>query len=173
MLFSNWKQRADLRLWAAAGSREQVPGWLSFDWNQTEIMNEGMATTDWAKKKQYEHSPTETAKCHRHWTVPLWTDSYLTRTRSGLGLDILLTKGLKVNYGSSVGKTIIFAKNHLHAEKDSGCLESGIPWISGAYCRVIDNYYQLCAKPVGMNFPIGTSCCKSLFPSICWILALM
>ena len=29
-------------------------------------------------------------------------------------LNILMTTGLKIDYGSKIGKTIIFAKNHKH-----------------------------------------------------------
>ena len=32
-------------------------------------------------------------------------------------LDTLMTKGIKIDYGNKLGKTIIFAKNHSHAEK--------------------------------------------------------
>ena len=32
-------------------------------------------------------------------------------------LHILMTNGLKIDYGNKIGKTIIFAKNHRHAEK--------------------------------------------------------
>ena len=32
-------------------------------------------------------------------------------------LDILMTQGVQIDYGQKVGKTIIFAKNHAHAEK--------------------------------------------------------
>ena len=32
-------------------------------------------------------------------------------------LHILMEHGQKVDFGSKIGKTIIFAKNHLHAEK--------------------------------------------------------
>ena len=32
-------------------------------------------------------------------------------------LHILMTNGLKIDYGEKLGKTIIFAKNHRHAEK--------------------------------------------------------
>ena len=32
-------------------------------------------------------------------------------------LHVLMTNGLKIDYGEKIGKTIIFAKNHLHAEK--------------------------------------------------------
>lgn len=32
-------------------------------------------------------------------------------------LNEVMTKGIKVDYGERIGKTIIFAKNHRHAEK--------------------------------------------------------
>lgn len=32
-------------------------------------------------------------------------------------LNVLMTNGLRVDYGNKIGKTIIFAKNHRHAEK--------------------------------------------------------
>ena len=32
-------------------------------------------------------------------------------------LALLMEKGIKIGYGSTIGKTIIFAKNHRHAEK--------------------------------------------------------
>ena len=32
-------------------------------------------------------------------------------------LHILMTEGIKIDYGQKLGKTIIFAKNHSHAEK--------------------------------------------------------
>ncbi len=32
-------------------------------------------------------------------------------------LNVLMTEGIKIDYGQKIGKTIIFAKNHDHAEK--------------------------------------------------------
>ena len=32
-------------------------------------------------------------------------------------LDVVMTNGLKIDYGQKIGKTIIFAKNHKHAEQ--------------------------------------------------------
>ncbi len=34
-------------------------------------------------------------------------------------LNILMTDGIKIDYGQKIGKTIIFAKNHEHAEEDT------------------------------------------------------
>ena len=55
-------------------------------------------------------------------------------------LNTLMTKGLKVDYGSRIGKTIIFAKNHAHAEKIQEVWNREYPHYPPNYCRVIDNY---------------------------------
>ena len=55
-------------------------------------------------------------------------------------LHDLMTKGLKVGYGTLIGKTIIFAKNHLHAEKILKVFNEEYPDLPAGFCRVIDNY---------------------------------
>ena len=55
-------------------------------------------------------------------------------------LDILMTSGLKVDYGSKIGKTIIFAKKHEHAEKILEVWNAEYPHYPNDYCKVIDNY---------------------------------
>ena len=54
-------------------------------------------------------------------------------------LHILMTNGLKIDYGAKLGKTIIFAKNHKHAEKILEIFGREYPHLSG-YAKVIDNY---------------------------------
>ena len=54
-------------------------------------------------------------------------------------LNILMTEGLKVDYGNKIGKTIIFAKNHEHAEEIYKVFNSEYPHLTG-YAKVIDNY---------------------------------
>lgn len=54
-------------------------------------------------------------------------------------LHILMTNGLKIDYGEKLGKTIIFAKNHLHAEKILEIFGQEYPNLPG-YAMVIDNY---------------------------------
>ena len=53
-------------------------------------------------------------------------------------LDILMTHGLKIDYGEKLGKTIIFAKNHKHAEKILEIFNKEYPHLKG-YAKVIDN----------------------------------
>jgi len=54
-------------------------------------------------------------------------------------LHVLMTHGLRVNYGEKLGKTIIFAKNHTHAEKIFEIFNREYPHLPG-YAKVIDNY---------------------------------
>ncbi len=54
-------------------------------------------------------------------------------------LNTLMTMGLNVEYGNKIGKTIIFAKNHLHAEKILQIWGEEYPNYPASYCSVIDN----------------------------------
>lgn len=54
-------------------------------------------------------------------------------------LHILMSKAIKIDYESKIGKTIIFAKNHTHAEKIYSVFNKEYPNLKG-YAKVIDNY---------------------------------
>lgn len=54
-------------------------------------------------------------------------------------LNILMTEGIKIDYGQKLGKTIIFAKNHDHAEKILKVFHQEYPHLPD-YAKVIDNY---------------------------------
>ena len=47
--------------------------------------------------------------------------------------------GIKIDYGQKIGKTIIFAKNHKHAEKILEIVDREYPHLPG-FATVIDNY---------------------------------
>lgn len=53
-------------------------------------------------------------------------------------LKTLFNYGIKVDYGQKIGKTIIFAKNHMHAEKIFEVFNKEYPELNG-YAKVIDN----------------------------------
>ena len=58
-------------------------------------------------------------------------------------LHVLMRDGLKVDYGQKLGKTIIFAKNHDHAEKILEVFNKQYPELSKdghPFAKVIDNY---------------------------------
>ena len=58
-------------------------------------------------------------------------------------LHTLMTDGLKIKYGEMLGKSIIFAKNHAHAEKILEVFNKEYPHLNKngqAFAKVIDNY---------------------------------
>lgn len=57
-------------------------------------------------------------------------------------LQELMNKGLKVNSGEEIGKTIIFAMNHLHAEQIVKRFRELYPEKGEQYCQLIDNYVK-------------------------------
>ena len=54
-------------------------------------------------------------------------------------LRCVMQNALKVDYGQKIGKTIIFAKNHKHAELIFEIFNREYPYLNG-YAKVIDNY---------------------------------
>ncbi len=54
-------------------------------------------------------------------------------------LDYVMQNALYVDYGQKIGKTIIFAKNHKHAEKIFEIFNQEYPHLNN-YAKVIDNY---------------------------------
>lgn len=54
-------------------------------------------------------------------------------------LDELMTNGLKVDYGQKIGKTIIFAYNHKHAQLIVDVFKKTYPKYGENYCQLIDN----------------------------------
>lgn len=54
-------------------------------------------------------------------------------------LHTLMTEGIRIDYGETLGKTIIFAKNHKHAEKILEVFGKEYPNLPN-YAKVIDNY---------------------------------
>lgn len=54
-------------------------------------------------------------------------------------LKQLMEDGLKVDGGDRLGKTIIFAKNHKHAEFIVERFDANYPALKGHFCRLIDN----------------------------------
>ena len=60
-------------------------------------------------------------------------------------LHIVMRDGLKIDYGQKLGKTIIFAKNHDHAEKILEVFNKQYPYLTEnnggqPFAKVIDNY---------------------------------
>jgi type I restriction enzyme, R subunit len=55
-------------------------------------------------------------------------------------LEHLMGNGIKVKGGDRIGKTVIFAKNHKHADFICERFDANYPHLKGSFTRVIDNY---------------------------------
>ena len=55
-------------------------------------------------------------------------------------LRLLMEKGLKVEGGDRLGKTIVFARNHAHAEFIVERFDANYPNLKGSFARVIDSH---------------------------------
>ena len=57
-------------------------------------------------------------------------------------LNILMERGIHIDYGQKIGKTIIFAKNHRHAEEILKIFHKQYPNYPDEYAKVIDNHIK-------------------------------
>jgi type I restriction enzyme R subunit len=55
-------------------------------------------------------------------------------------LQNLMENGIRLADGQTLGKTIIFARNHIHAKLLEKLFDEGYPQYGGKFCQVIDNY---------------------------------
>lgn len=110
---------------------------------QTKFLDRGVVYADLTKDEQNEYEnlfldgeyvPEKIESSE----INEWLFNYDTSVRV---LDALMRMGLKINDGSSLGKTIIFARNHTHAEFIYKVFNEQFPDHHGE-CQVIDNYYQ-------------------------------
>ena len=62
-------------------------------------------------------------------------------------LEHLMTRGLKVAGGDRLGKTIVFAKNHDHAQFIAERFNINYPHYKGEFARVIDFRDGVCSEP--------------------------
>lgn len=57
-------------------------------------------------------------------------------------LEEVMVNGIKTNGGEKIGKTIIFAYNHHHAEMIVDCFHEMYPNHPANYCQLVDNYVK-------------------------------
>ena len=63
----------------------------------------------------------------------------MNRSTIEKALSALMEHGIKIDYGDTLGKTIIFARSHKHAEAIRDIFEKMYPQLPNEYCQVIDN----------------------------------
>jgi len=57
-------------------------------------------------------------------------------------LEDLMTDGIRVDNGETLGKTVIFAYNHKHAQLIVDCFYEMYPAYGENYCQLVDNYVK-------------------------------
>src|SRR5262249_47054270 len=94
-----------------------------------------------AEKEEYEASFTddETGALPREIDAAALNKWLFNADTVDKVLAFLMERGLKVEGGDRLGKTIIFAKNHDHAEFIVERFDANYPHLAGKFCRVIDN----------------------------------
>ena len=90
-------------------------------------------------KEEYENTFADEEGNHPHRIAPSALNSWIFNEDTIREvLHILMRDGLRVDYGEKLGKTIIFARNHNHAEKILEVFGKEYPHLVG-YAMVIDN----------------------------------
>ena len=106
------------------------------------FLEEGISYDDLSdeEKEEYENKFTdENGEFPDHINATALNEWIFNEDTIKQVLHTLMTDGIKVNYGETLGKTIIFAKNHDHAEKIFEVFGKEYPHLVG-YAKVIDNY---------------------------------
>ncbi len=125
----------------------------------TKFLKQGIKYSDLSKEEQEEYEnlfstpegdlPTELSGAN------FFTKIYNDNTVD-LVLQTLMTEGLKINGGEDIGKTIIFAFNHVHAELIVERFEKLYPEYGSEYCKLVDNYVSY-AQNIIDNFEVRGS----------------
>lgn len=92
------------------------------------------------EKEEYEQTfENENGELPAHISSGAINDWILNKDTIRKALDVLMQNGIHIEHGSKIGKTIIFAKNHAHAEKIHQVFNEEYPHLVN-YAKVIDNY---------------------------------
>ncbi|WP_250227783.1 DEAD/DEAH box helicase family protein [Anaeropeptidivorans aminofermentans] len=110
---------------------------------ELKFMTEGITYADLSPEEQEEY---ENTFADEDGNIPDSIDSsalnewIFNQDTIKKALHVLMQHGQRVKYGEKIGKTIVFAKNHKHAEKILEVWNKEFPGYPTHYARVIDNY---------------------------------
>lgn len=107
----------------------------------TEFLDRGIKYSDLKEedKEEYENLFEEGEAIPDEISSTAINSWLFNRDTIKLVLETLMERGLKVEGGDKLGKTIIFARNHKHAEEIVRVFDSLYPKYNGEFARVIDN----------------------------------
>lgn len=122
----------------------------------TKFLKQGVKYSDLSKEEQEEYEKTfltpegdlPTELSGADFFKKIYNDNTVD-----LVLQTLMHEGLKVNSGDLIGKTVIFAFNHVHAELIVKRFEKLYPELGPEYCKLVDNYVTY-AQNVIDNFSV-------------------
>ena len=110
----------------------------------TKFMSDGIKYNDLSEedKGRYEEDFVDelTGEIPDEIGSPLLNKYVFNQDTIDLVITQLMTEGLKIEGGDKLGKTIIFAKNHDHAEYIVKRFDALYPHLAGNFARVIDHY---------------------------------
>jgi len=108
----------------------------------TNILKNGLKYKDLSaeEKEQYETLFTEEGQFPSEIDAKLFQQKILNHDTIDRVLQTLMNEGLKTQGGDKLGKTIIFAYNHRHAEEIVKRFHILYPEKGNDYCKLIDNY---------------------------------
>lgn len=108
----------------------------------TNILKNGIKYKDLSdeEKAQYETLFTEEGFFPKEIDAKLFQKTILNQDTIDRVLQTLMNEGLKTQGGDKLGKTIIFAYNHRHAEEIVKRFHILYPEKGNDYCKLIDNY---------------------------------
>lgn len=107
------------------------------------FMTKGITYDELSEKEKEEYENTfadEDGNIPKHINFTALNQWIFNRDTIARVLNIFLAEGLKVDYGGKIGKTIIFASSHKHAEKILKVWNEEYPNYPPHFCEVIDNY---------------------------------
>jgi type I restriction enzyme R subunit len=108
----------------------------------TELLSRGVKYKDLSEKdKRNVESVLETTEVEDEYVLPkekLFKLFYNIDT-CGRVIDDIMTNGIRIDGGQIIGKTIIFAYNHRHAEMIVNAFKRNYPNLGEDYCQLIDN----------------------------------
>ena len=142
MIYLNWHQSTYLWIRSCTGGKRQ----LSVDYVSVEskykFIENGIVYDELSEEDKEVYEQTFTDDNHN---MPEAIEAsklnswVFNRDTIKAVLNTLMTDGIRIDYGQKLGKTVIFAKNHDHAEKILEVFHQEYPHLPD-YAKVIDNY---------------------------------
>ncbi len=119
----------------------------------TKLLNRGLVYSELSEEEREQYEMTfgdeETGELPLFIEPPNFNDWIFNKSTVDLVLKYLVEKGLKVEGGDKLGKTIIFAKNHKHAKFIEERFNKNYPYFGGKALRVIDNKVNYAQDLIG------------------------